>query len=275
MSKPIVSILTPTYNRREFLPILIEMVKAQTYDLKKCEWIIIDDSPESNEDLFAPLVKMGTVNVRYHHYSGEKLILGAKRNMLNEWARGEYLVAFDDDDYHCPERISHSVTMLNKFKAHFAGNSMLYIYFSDDDKIWVYDGDHGASHFTNGTAAYRRSYLDSHKYDSSASSAEESSFSNGYEKPIVQLDSMRTILVKAHPGNTVDKRFTRRFNPSMKVTALKLRNFIKDAKVRDEFREMAKFNGEPIRIPENTAKMLLEAIAANQPTARTSACTDE
>jgi len=259
MTKPTVSILTPTYGRREFLPLLIKCVVEQTYDLRKCEWVILDDSPESNADVFESLVASKTIRVRYYHFIDGKMPIGAKRNMLNDLAEGEILIAFDDDNYHCPSRISHSVTMLNKFKADFAGNSLMYLYFTDDDSVWVYDGQHGGSHFTNGTAAYRRSYLDSHKYDNSAMTAEESSFSNHYEKPIVQLDALKTILVKCHPTNTVDKRFTRMMNPAMKLTALKLRNFIKCPKMRQEFKNLGRFNGEPIRVAPSVVKRLQES----------------
>jgi len=259
MTKPTVSILTPTYGRREFLPSLIQMVQAQTFDLRKCEWIILDDSPENCYDLFAPLIASKTIRVRYYHFVDGKMSLGAKRNMLNDLAEGEILIAFDDDDYHCPSRISHSVTMLNKFKADFAGNSTMYLYFSDDDSIWIYDGQHGGGHFTNGTAAYRKSYLADHRYDNSAPYAEESSFSNHYEKPIVQLDPLRTILVKCHPTNTIDKRFTRMVNPAMKPTVLKLRDFIKCPKLRDVFKNLGRFNGEPIRVAPSVVKRLQEA----------------
>lgn len=258
MPKPVVSIITPTYNRREFLPSLIAMVRAQTYDLKKCEWVILDDSPESNADLFEDLARSNTIRVRYYHLTDGKLTLGAKRNMLNDLAEGEFIVAFDDDDFHCPQRIAHSVSMLNKFKGEFAGNSIMYLYFSDDETIWVYDGLHGHGHFTNGTAAYKRSYLSGHRYDNSAMVAEESSFSNKYEKPIVQLNPLRTILVKCHPTNSVDKRFTRMVNPAMKSTALKLRDFIKCPIMRETFKQLGRFNGEPIKVPPSVVKQLTQ-----------------
>jgi glycosyltransferase involved in cell wall biosynthesis len=268
MPNPVVSIITPTYNRREFIPSLIAMVRSQTFDLRKCEWVIVDDSPESNADLFVDLVRSNTIRVRYYHYVDGKLALGTKRNMLNDLAEGDIIIAMDDDDFHCPDRISHSVCMLNKYKADFAGNSIMYLYFTDDETIWIYKGQHGHGHFTNGTAAYRRSYLTEHRYDASAVCAEEASFSKQYEKPIVQLDPFRTILVKCHPTNTVDKRFTRMFNPAMKPTCLKLRDFIKCPKQRETFKNLSRFNNEPIRIPPNTAKRLIEAgvLTTNPPT---------
>jgi len=257
MPKPIVSILTPTYNRREFLPSLIEMVRQQTYDLRKCEWVILDDSPEPSADLFEALAAEGTITIRYFHHT-ERLPIGAKRNMLNTLAVGDYMIAFDDDDYHTPERIAHSITMLDTYKADIAGNSILYLYFTDTDDVWVYDGNHGPGHFTNGTIAYRRSYLLDHKYDSSALQAEEGSFSNGFARPVVQLNPLKTILVRCHGGNSVDKRFTRMISPAMRKTCLKLRDFIKNPRLRMGFKQLARYNGEPIRIAPSVIKQLEE-----------------
>ena len=50
--KPFVSVCTPTYNRRKFIPQLIKCFKNQTYPKQLMEWIVIDDGEDSVEDLF-------------------------------------------------------------------------------------------------------------------------------------------------------------------------------------------------------------------------------
>jgi cellulose synthase/poly-beta-1,6-N-acetylglucosamine synthase-like glycosyltransferase len=49
-AKPTVSVITPTYNRRLFLPMLIYLYQQQSYPKNLLELIILDDSFESNED---------------------------------------------------------------------------------------------------------------------------------------------------------------------------------------------------------------------------------
>jgi glycosyltransferase involved in cell wall biosynthesis len=49
---PLVSIVTPTYNRRRFIPSLIKMVQSQTYPMCRMEWIVYDDGQEEVQDLF-------------------------------------------------------------------------------------------------------------------------------------------------------------------------------------------------------------------------------
>ena len=50
-NRPFVSVITPTYNRRKFLPILIHLYQQQTYPKELMELVILDDSPTSNADI--------------------------------------------------------------------------------------------------------------------------------------------------------------------------------------------------------------------------------
>ena len=43
---PLVSICTPTYNRRPFIPSMIKCFAHQTYPRDRIEWIIIDDGTD-------------------------------------------------------------------------------------------------------------------------------------------------------------------------------------------------------------------------------------
>ena len=48
---PFVSVCTPTYNRRPFIPYTIQCMLQQDYPQNKIEWIIIDDGTDLIEDL--------------------------------------------------------------------------------------------------------------------------------------------------------------------------------------------------------------------------------
>ena len=51
MTRPTVSVCTPTYNRRFFIPSLIKGFLNQTYPQHVMEWIIIDDGDDPVGDL--------------------------------------------------------------------------------------------------------------------------------------------------------------------------------------------------------------------------------
>ena len=230
MSRPFVSVLTPTYNRRRFIPALIKCFKAQEYPQSRMEWLILDDGTDKVKDLFDA---SGLTNIRYYSEDSKQNI-GVKRNRLNELAKGEIVVCMDDDDFYPPERVSHAVSKLTSQKgALIAGSSELFMYYTDNKKIYKI-GPYGQWHATNGTMAYYKRYFDTHKYDETVTHAEETSFLNRYSEPMVQLNSDRVMLVLSHTENTFDKRKLRDTpNPMFKLTNMKLRNFVKDPSLRE------------------------------------------
>jgi glycosyltransferase involved in cell wall biosynthesis len=232
MSRPFVSVLTPTYNRRQFIPAAIACFKAQTYPQDRMEWIVLDDGTDKVGDLFAA---SGLKNVRYVALpDGEKLPIGAKRNRINELAKGDICVCWDDDDYYVPDRVRLAVMRLQGQKiAPVAGSTELYLYFPDRDEIWS-AGPYNSNHATNGTMAYWRSYFKTHRYDEDAGKAEERKFMDDWKTPVVQLRPEQVMLVINHGVNTVDKRrMIHMGNRAFKKTSLKIKNIVKDKKLRD------------------------------------------
>jgi glycosyltransferase involved in cell wall biosynthesis len=232
--RPFVSVVTPTYNRRRFIPILIEMYKAQTYPKDRMEWLILDDGEDSVEDLFTEAAKK-IPNIRYMRRP-TKMLIGKKRNILNKEAKGDILVAMDDDDYYLPERVAHAVTKLQAApKVELAGSSEIFMYYTDIKKIYKL-GPYHKFHATNGTMAWKRSYALTHFYDETVTHAEERSFLENYVNPMIQLDTQKVMLVISHSENTFDKKKLREEeNPFVKETPMKIKQFIKDQKLRDFF----------------------------------------
>lgn len=236
MAPIIVSVITPTYNRRRFIPYLIQCYDAQTYKKENMEWIILDDGQDKVEDLFAEAAKR-IPNIRYIPLD-EKLTIGEKRNRLNDEAIGCIIVAMDDDDYYPPERVSHVVARFSNSKdIQLAGSSEVYMYYSDIKEIYKL-GPYNPNHATNGTMAWRKSYSNTHRYDDTVTHAEEQSFLEGYKHKMIQLDPFKVMLVMSHSENTFDKKKMRDEvgkNPFIAKTTYKLKDFIKDPEVRTFF----------------------------------------
>jgi len=225
--KPFVSVCTPTYNRRSFIPMLIKNFTNQTYPSELIEWIVVDDGTDPVGDLFE-----GVPNVKYF-YQEKKMKLGRKRNYMHEKAKGDIIVYMDDDDYYPPDRINHAVNRLrSKPDALCAGSSCIYIYFKHIDTIYQF-GPYGPKHATAGTFAFRKELLLQTKYDDEAEVAEEKQFLKNYTIPFIQLNPMKSILCFAHDDNTFDKRRLL-VNPHpdyVRETKLKTRAFIRDKKI--------------------------------------------
>ena len=105
---PFVSVCTPTFNRRPFIPYMIKCFEHQDYPKDRIEWIIIDDGTDKIGDLVQHIPQ-----VKYFAYN-EKMLLGKKRNVMHDKTRGDIIVYMDDDDYYPPERICGRKTLLEK-----------------------------------------------------------------------------------------------------------------------------------------------------------------
>ena len=225
---PLVSVCTPTFNRRPFIEHMIKCFDNQTYPKNRLEWIIVDDGTDKIGDLVSE-----HPNVKYYAVD-EKLPLGKKRNFMHTKVSGEIIVYMDDDDYYPPERISHAVeTLMNNPTAMCAGSSEIYIYFKHIDRV-IQFGPYGDSHATAGTFAFRKGLLRDHSYDDDASLAEEKSFLKNYTVPFVQLDPVKTILVFSHEHNTFDKRkLLESPNPNfVKVSEKTVDTFVKESDMK-------------------------------------------
>ena len=199
---PMVSVCTPTFNRRPFIPIMFECFRNQTYPKSRIEWIIVDDGTDKIKDL---IETSNIPQIRYFEVD-KKMTLGAKRNYMHSFTKGSIIVYMDDDDYYPPERIAHAVERLqSKPEALCAGSSEIYIYFKHIQKM-IQCGPYGPNHATAGTFAFKKELLNQTKYEEHAAVAEERAFLKEYTIPFVQLDPLKSILVFSHEHNTFDKR---------------------------------------------------------------------
>ena len=252
---PFVSVCTPTFNRRPFVPAMLQCFAHQTYPKDRMEWVIIDDGTDPIEDLVSqhPCVKYFRLE--------EKISLGKKRNMMHEKARGDIIVYMDDDDYYPPERVSHAVATLldhrkRKTGIKLAGSSEMCIYFKPENLRFsepfpldpldpldppnpgrgqmVQFGPYGPNHATAATFAFWKELLTDLNlaYDETACLAEERAFLRGYTVPMAQLDPMKVILVFSHEHNTFDKRTLLanlgKPNSGMRVSAKTVTDFIQE-----------------------------------------------
>lgn len=197
---PFVSICTPTFNRRPFIPYAIKCFLHQDYPKDRCEWIIIDDGTDPVSDLFINLPN----NVKYF-YVKDRMLLGKKRNYMHSKCSGDIIIYMDDDDYYPPQRVSHAVeTLINNPNYLIAGSSEMHIYF--DSKKSIYQcGPYKENHSTAATFAFRKELLKQTSFDDNDTFSEESKFLKGYKIPLIQLDPVKTILVFSHKHNSLNK----------------------------------------------------------------------
>ena len=201
---PFVSVCTPTFNRRPFIPIMLQCFRNQNYPKDRMEWIIVDDGTDPIKDILDTQGADMMPIIRYFRIP-TKMTLGKKRNYMHEHCKGAIIVYMDDDDYYPPTRVKHAVEMLQRHpNALCAGSSIIHLFFKPDKMVEF--GPYGPNHATAGTFAFRRELLLQTRYDDEACLAEERKFLKDYTIPFVQLEPRNTILVFSHEHNSFDKR---------------------------------------------------------------------
>ena len=221
---PFVSICTPTFNRRPFIPYIIKCFQNQTYPKDKMEWIIVDDGTDKIEDLVSHIPQ-----VKYYKFD-EKMTLGKKRNLTHKYATGDVLVYMDDDDYYPPERVMHAIETLNANpKALCVGSSEMHIYFKHINKMYQF-GPYTPNHATAATFAFHKRLLDQTSFSDTACVAEEKHFLKNYTIPFAQLDPVKTILVFSHIHNSFDKKklLEGGLHPLVKESSKNPHDFVKE-----------------------------------------------
>ena len=200
--QPLVSICTVTRNREGFLALLLKCIESQDYPHEKIEWIILDDSENHNPNL---KIETNSPIIIKHQRLSNKVALGEKRNISHKLCSGDVIVYMDDDDYYPPSRVSHAVKTLKNSKTGIAASTLLPIFFTHDNQLWVsgpFDNNHG----TAGTFAMTREFARTHYYSNQSICNEEKSFLNDYTIKIAQLDPEETMICISHSRNTFDKK---------------------------------------------------------------------
>jgi glycosyltransferase involved in cell wall biosynthesis len=201
-----ISILIPTYNRRKFLPLLIDNVISQTYNHSLLELVILDDGEELLiEDIeeFKNLILPIKLN---YVIEKKRLPIGTKRNKLVKLAKHKIVCFMDDDDIYNDNYIKYSYEELTKNKAGLTGsNQMLFIYpFHNFKKSYINCGD-------NKRLIHECSMMMTKKYFNSSNKFEKSSQGEGKQlildndKRVINLDASKLLVQLCHKENTINK----------------------------------------------------------------------
>ena len=114
---PPISIVTPTYNRRELIDIAFHNLLATDYPKEKIEWIVVEDHEEStkmaSEKVINFQVHNPEIQLKYVPIQG-RMSIGQKRNIGVENATNEIVLFMDDDDHYPATSLRRRVAWLTK-----------------------------------------------------------------------------------------------------------------------------------------------------------------
>jgi len=114
-NKPLVSVVIPTYNRRQQTIAAIESVLAQTYP--RFEIIVVDDgSTDGSGEVIDRFVSQTKGSRQILFFSQPNQGASVARNTGIAKARGEYIAFLDSDDSWVPEKLEWQVQALEQLE---------------------------------------------------------------------------------------------------------------------------------------------------------------
>jgi glycosyltransferase involved in cell wall biosynthesis/GT2 family glycosyltransferase len=193
-----VSCVMPTRDRQSFIPRAIAAYLSQDHPWR--ELVILDDGEHS----IAPLVP-DDPRIRYERVP-QRMVLGAKRNLACESARGDVILHWDDDDWYPPDRISRQVAALRASDADVCGvNSLLfwdpvartawrYTYPPEDGRPWV----------AGSSMCYTRAFWERNRFDAVSTGEDTRMLWRSRSPRVVAIDG-DLVVALIHSGNTAGK----------------------------------------------------------------------
>ena len=109
ISKPLVSIIIPTYNHAKFLQEALQSVCNQTFT----DWEALVINNYSEDETINVVKNFRDPRIHLVNYRNNGII-AASRNHGISMAKGEYLAFLDSDDMWMPEKLSICLNTLNK-----------------------------------------------------------------------------------------------------------------------------------------------------------------
>lgn len=189
----LVSCIMPTCNRQGLIPVALKCYLSQDWPDK--ELVVIDDGAVKVEGLVKQLVPDAV-----YIYLAEKQIIGAKRNLACEAARGEVICHFDDDDWSAAGRIRDQVTRLLESGKQMTGYHS--ITYWDGTKAYRYVS--AVPQYAVGTTmCYQKSFWDINRFPAK-NYAEDNAlvYKARDENQLIAEDARQMMVVRSHPSCT-------------------------------------------------------------------------
>jgi len=128
---PTVSVVIPTFNRKEKLRRLLNSILQSDYPLEKIEIIVVDDASDDGTDEL--------IGKEFNHISyiknRRKKLPATTRNIGLKASKGEFILLIDDDNIINKTTITNLVRILNDDESIGVAAPLMY-YFDEPDKIW-------------------------------------------------------------------------------------------------------------------------------------------
>ena len=135
MNSSLVSIITPTYNRPDWLKLTLQSLIVQTYENWEC--ILVNDAGISVQDV---VDEFNDSRIKYYE-NPVNLDLAGTRNVATSKASGDWFIMLDDDDGLFPETIEFRLWRAKKLNAEIVYSRILKCFYEKQENGYKYIGE--------------------------------------------------------------------------------------------------------------------------------------
>jgi DNA-binding SARP family transcriptional activator/glycosyltransferase involved in cell wall biosynthesis len=194
----LVSCIMPTYGRRAFVPQAVRYFLRQDYPAK--ELIVVDDGPEPVSDLLP-----ADDRIVYRRLE-TRTILGTKRNLACQLARGPVIAHWDDDDWASPGRLTVQVATLTGSGADICGTASLLYYAPASGQAWRFTWPSGLRPWAAGPSlCFARDLWARSPFPEAAIGEDTRFVFSPAVRRIADVSAAECVIGIIHDGNTAPK----------------------------------------------------------------------
>ena len=238
---PRISIVTPLYNRYNFVMLMIRNFEAINYPRHKIEWVIVDDSDCENfhkndkydlrvllnyikskngevyekfdENSFFGKMRNYVPNIKYFKLN-KHVPLGKKRNILGKLSLGEYIVHMDDDDFYPALSVVSRIRTLLMFKKNYGEDCMVGcskvncfdLISHAEFEAFDSDGNGNGTTISESTMAYSKKFFNEQSFNDNDTITECLEFMKNRYFKVIRMPSSFVVTQLSHNSNITNRR---------------------------------------------------------------------
>jgi hypothetical protein len=213
---PMLSVCTPTGNRRHLFALALRNFQTFIYPRDKLEWIILDDGDQDISDIIPR-------DDRIHYYfigkGKTRLPIGEKRNRMVELAKGEIIAMMDDDDFYSTQSLLSRAKTLLKYRSQgvrCVGSCEVASY--DLRKGYCAICSNGSEYFTESSLAFTREFWEERGFRPTDTEGEYRYFLEYRQAQLRDIPFQFVTVALTHGSNTTggvrDLDLQRKWRPS-------------------------------------------------------------
>tara|TARA_R110002050_G_scaffold206029_1_gene341725 strand:- start:342 stop:1055 length:714 start_codon:yes stop_codon:yes gene_type:complete len=202
-----ITILVPTWNRSNFLPLFLMNLTSQTYQHKNIKVIIDDDGAERFiSDLQQVKDFISPITIDYITDKPKRTI-GKKRHDLIKACKTKIFCFMDDDDIYIPTYLEHSYQVMKEKKVGCVGSDkMIFCMTQNNFAIHAIDCGNNARLIHEATIMMTQKFYKSSCGFENSSQGEGANLFTGNTKNVAITDINKIMVCVAHADNTVAKQ---------------------------------------------------------------------